>query len=160
MILSATKSRELALAKLWSMPVACGDVVFEKKANVLLGFRAIPPYRGVWALPGGRIRKHEHPQDTAKRVLKEIRILADPKESVEALPVRFPRAIVVLTEAVSYSRYLLPAYVLAGCGVYLLTMRALHAFTSSDVGLVRAFVGKRWAPLIDRLARVIVAKAS
>jgi colanic acid biosynthesis protein WcaH len=63
---------------LTSMPVACVDIVLEKKANVLLGFRAIPPYRGVWALPGGRIRKHEHPRDTARRVLKEIGIVVDP----------------------------------------------------------------------------------
>jgi ADP-ribose pyrophosphatase YjhB (NUDIX family) len=52
---------------------------------------AIPPYSGVWALPGGRIRKHEHPRDTAKRVLKEIGIVADPKEFVGVFPVRFPR---------------------------------------------------------------------
>jgi 8-oxo-dGTP pyrophosphatase MutT (NUDIX family) len=66
---STTRSRELALAPLWS----------------------IPPYGGVWALPGGRIRKHEHPQDTARRVLKEIGIVADPKEFIGVFPVRFSR---------------------------------------------------------------------
>ena len=51
----------------------------------------IPPYSGVWALPGGRIRKHEHLQATAIRVLKEIRIVAEPKQFVGAFPVRFRR---------------------------------------------------------------------
>ena len=32
-------------SSLTSMPIPCVDVVLEKKANVLLGFRAIPPYR-------------------------------------------------------------------------------------------------------------------
>jgi len=73
------------------MPLPCVDIIPEKKANVLLGFRSIPPYGGVWALPGGRIRKHEHPQDTAERVLKEIGIVADPKEFVGVFPIRFPR---------------------------------------------------------------------
>jgi hypothetical protein len=32
-------------SSLTSMPIPCVDVVLEKKANVLLGFRAIRPYR-------------------------------------------------------------------------------------------------------------------
>ena len=44
-----------------AIPIACVDVVLQKKRNVLLGFRAIPPYRGVWAMAGGRMRKHEYP---------------------------------------------------------------------------------------------------
>ena len=44
-----------------AIPIPCVDVVPQKKRNVLLGFRAIPPYRGVWALAGGRMRKHEYP---------------------------------------------------------------------------------------------------
>jgi colanic acid biosynthesis protein WcaH len=71
--------------------IPCVDVIVEKDAKVLLGFRKIRPYRRVWALPGGRIRKHEHPQDTARRVLKEIGIVADPKEFVGVFPIRFPR---------------------------------------------------------------------
>jgi len=75
-----------------AIPIACVDVVLQKKRrNLLLGFRAIPPYSGASALPGGRIRKHEHPRDTAVRVLKEIGIVADPKEFVGVFPVRSPR---------------------------------------------------------------------
>lgn len=73
------------------MPIPCVDVVVEKDAKVLLGFRKIRPYRRVWALPGGRIRKHEYPQDTVERNLHEIGISAEPERFVGVFPVKFPR---------------------------------------------------------------------
>lgn len=74
-----------------SMPIPCVDVIVEKDGKVLLGLRTIRPYKNVWALPGGRIHKHEYPQDTAKRNLREIGISAEPKRFVGVFPVRFPR---------------------------------------------------------------------
>jgi ADP-ribose pyrophosphatase YjhB (NUDIX family) len=73
------------------MPIPCVDVVVEKDAKVLLGFRKIRPYRRVWALPGGRIRKHEYPQDTVERNLHEIGLSAELEGFVGVFPVRFPR---------------------------------------------------------------------
>ena len=73
-----------------SMPIACVDVILERNAKVLLGFRAIHPYKGVWALPGGRIRKHEFPRNSAERTLEEIGVIAESKGFVGVFPVRFP----------------------------------------------------------------------
>lgn len=78
-------------AILRSMPIPCVDVIVEKDTKVLLGFRTIRPYRNVWALPGGRIHKHEYPQDTAERNLHEIGISAEPDGFVGVFPVKFPR---------------------------------------------------------------------
>jgi ADP-ribose pyrophosphatase YjhB (NUDIX family) len=36
-----------------SMPIPCVDAIVERDAKILIGFRAIEPYRNVWALPGG-----------------------------------------------------------------------------------------------------------
>jgi len=76
---------------LLSMPIPCVDVIVEKQSKVLLGFRVIDPYRNVWALPGGRILKHENPENTVRRTLKEINITAKIKSLVGVFPVRFPR---------------------------------------------------------------------
>jgi len=73
------------------MPIPCVDVVIEKQSKVLIGFRAIPPYRNVWALPGGRILKHEYPKDTVRRTLDEIGVAARIKNFVGLFPVVFPR---------------------------------------------------------------------
>jgi 8-oxo-dGTP diphosphatase len=78
-------------AILRSMPIPCVDLVVEKNTKVLLGFRMIRPYKNVWALPGGRIRKHEYPQDAAERNLREIRISAEPEGFIGVFPVKFPR---------------------------------------------------------------------
>jgi colanic acid biosynthesis protein WcaH len=74
-----------------SMPIPCVDVIVEKDGKVLLGFRTIRPYRNVWALPGGRIRKHEYPQDTVERNLHEIGISAELERFIGVFPVKFPR---------------------------------------------------------------------
>jgi ADP-ribose pyrophosphatase YjhB (NUDIX family) len=74
-----------------SMPIPCVDIVVHKHRNVLLGFRTIPPYRNVWALPGGRIRKHEYPRDAVERNLDEIGISAEMEHFVGVFPVKFPR---------------------------------------------------------------------
>ena len=78
-------------AILRSVPIPCVDLVVKKDVKVLLGVRMIRPYRNVWALPGGRIRKHEYPQDTAERNLREIGISAEPEGFIGVFPVKFPR---------------------------------------------------------------------
>jgi 8-oxo-dGTP diphosphatase len=78
-------------AILRSIPIPCVDIIIEKDAKVLLGFRRIRPYRNVWALPGGRIRKHEYPHDAVERNLREIGVSAKPERFVGVFPVKFPR---------------------------------------------------------------------
>jgi ADP-ribose pyrophosphatase YjhB (NUDIX family) len=73
------------------MPIPCVDVIVERDAETLLGFRAIVPYKNVWALPGGRILKDEHPEDAVTRNLEEICICADIRGLVGVFPARFPR---------------------------------------------------------------------
>ncbi|MFH0848973.1 MAG: NUDIX domain-containing protein [archaeon] len=73
------------------MPMPCVDVIVERHSEILMGFRAIPPYRNVWALPGGVIRKHEDPKDTIRRVLEENAVEAQVSDFVGLFPVRFPR---------------------------------------------------------------------
>ena len=60
-----------------SMPIPCVDVIGEKESEILVGFRVIDPYRNVWALPGGRILKHEYAEDAVHRVLDEIGVKAE-----------------------------------------------------------------------------------
>jgi colanic acid biosynthesis protein WcaH len=79
-------------AILRAMPIPCLDLLVENDAKkVLLGFRMIRPYRNVWALPGGRIRKNEYPLETAERNLREIHISAEPEGFIGVFPVKFPR---------------------------------------------------------------------
>jgi len=56
-----------------------------------------------------------------------------------------------------YSKYLLPLYVLAGGIVYLVLLRFLKAVRTHDVHLVRAFVGRRWAPLIEWAGSLLIS---
>lgn len=74
-----------------SMPIPCVDIIVEKQSRILMGFRAIDPYKNFWALPGGRILKQEHPEDTVKRVLTGINITARIRSLVGIFPMRFPR---------------------------------------------------------------------
>lgn len=52
-------------------------------------------------------------------------------------------AVVLLLEAVLYSRYLLPVYVVLGGIVYVLALRFLHAANSEDVELISEFLGPK-----------------
>jgi colanic acid biosynthesis protein WcaH len=72
------------------MPIPCVDVVVKKHARILVGFRAIVPYKNVWALPGGRILKNESPEDAVRRNLNEIGISAHVRRFVGVFPARFP----------------------------------------------------------------------
>ncbi|MGD0690051.1 MAG: NUDIX domain-containing protein [Candidatus Bathyarchaeia archaeon] len=73
------------------IPIPCVDVIVEdSKGRVLLGWRQIPPYRNVWALPGGRIGKGERLQTAARRILAEYGLSARDLFLVGVFPIRFP----------------------------------------------------------------------
>ena len=72
------------------MPIPCIDVIVQRDAKVLIGFRDIIPYKNLWALPGGRILKNENPRDAVKRNLREIGVSAAIEGLVGVFSVRFP----------------------------------------------------------------------
>jgi ADP-ribose pyrophosphatase YjhB (NUDIX family) len=53
-----------------SAPCACA-IVEDDAGRVLLGRRAIEPYRGLWDTPGGYLEELEHPLDGLRRELHE-----------------------------------------------------------------------------------------
>jgi ADP-ribose pyrophosphatase YjhB (NUDIX family) len=53
-----------------SAPCACA-IVEDDQGRVLLGRRAVEPYRGLWDTPGGYLHELEHPLDGLRRELLE-----------------------------------------------------------------------------------------
>jgi ADP-ribose pyrophosphatase YjhB (NUDIX family) len=54
------------------MPIPCLDGILRNSEDqILVGWRLIPAYQGVWALPGGRIYKSESLKAAAKRILMQ-----------------------------------------------------------------------------------------
>ncbi len=51
-------------------PFAC-DMVLVEDGKILLIRRAREPFRGQWAIPGGRIEDHETAEQCARREMKE-----------------------------------------------------------------------------------------
>ncbi len=84
-------SEEAWKSLLLSTPIPCVDIIVEKQSMILLGFRVTAPYRNVWALPGGRILKNEHPEETVKRILEEINVQAEIRHLTGVFPKRFPQ---------------------------------------------------------------------
>ena len=73
------------------MPIPCLDVVLENSlGEVLIGWRRIPPYRNVWALPGGRFHKGERIQEAAERILAEYDLSVRELFLVGVFPIGFP----------------------------------------------------------------------
>jgi ADP-ribose pyrophosphatase YjhB (NUDIX family) len=83
-------------SKLWSqvkryMSIPCVDVLLENaRGEILLGWRRIPPYRDMLALPGGRVGKGENLQAAATRVLAEYGLAARELYLVGVFPMKFP----------------------------------------------------------------------
>jgi ADP-ribose pyrophosphatase YjhB (NUDIX family) len=73
------------------MPIACVDIIVEKQSTILMGFRAIEPYRDIWTLPGGRILKGQYPEETVRRILEETGVVAEIAGVAGVFPVMFPR---------------------------------------------------------------------
>lgn len=51
-------------------PFSTVDVIVLEKGSFILTKRVIPPYKGLWHLPGGIIRRNEKIEDAAIRVVK------------------------------------------------------------------------------------------
>jgi ADP-ribose pyrophosphatase YjhB (NUDIX family) len=64
-----------------SAPTA-GAIVERDDGRVLLARRAVPPYQGLWDIPGGYLLEGEHPLDGVRRELRE-------ETGLEIEPVRF-----------------------------------------------------------------------
>lgn len=64
--------------------------------------------------------------------------------------------IVWLVEQVHFSPYLLPVYIVVGGAVYAGSLRILKAVNKGDLQLIRDLMGKRVAPLVDVLEKVLI----
>ena len=73
------------------VPIPCIDVLLENsEGETLLGWRRIPPYRNVWALPGGRLLKGERLEAAASRILADYDLSARQFFQVGVFPIRCP----------------------------------------------------------------------
>jgi len=92
-----TRSGDWVPDELWEqvkrhLPIPCVDVIVENaKGEFLLGWRCIPPYRNVWALPGGRLLRGEKLETAVSRILAEYSLVANDLVLVGVFPMRFPR---------------------------------------------------------------------
>lgn len=74
-----------------SIPIPCVDIILEnRKGEILLGWRKIPPYQNVWALPGGRVLRGETIHHTVERILEEYGLAAGKLYLVGVFPIKFP----------------------------------------------------------------------
>ena len=80
--------------KLWRqvkrhMPIPCVDIILQNSQDqILVGWRLIPAYQGVWALPGGRIFKSETLIAAAQRTLVQYGVTFRDLFLVGVFPVR------------------------------------------------------------------------
>ena len=64
--------------------------------------------------------------------------------------------VVWLIEQVHFSQYLLPLYMLVGGTAYVIVLRILKAVNENDFQLMRNLTGKRLAPLIEILEKILM----
>lgn len=64
--------------------------------------------------------------------------------------------VVWLIEQVHFSQYLLPLYMLVGGTAYVIVLRILKAVNENDFQLMRNLTGKRVAPLINILEKILI----
>jgi 8-oxo-dGTP diphosphatase len=55
----------------WFNPKPCGGALVIRDGRAMLSRRAIDPARGSWDVPGGFCDPFEHPEETARRELRE-----------------------------------------------------------------------------------------
>ena len=84
-------SRKLWKETLKYLPIACIDIIFERRDSqeILMGYRIIPPYKNVWALIGGRMIFGEGLREAAARIAKEYGIKFQRLYLVGVFPVVF-----------------------------------------------------------------------
>ena len=72
------------------MPIPCVDVIVCRSQKFLMGWRIIPPYKNVWALPGGRMFRGESFIQTAMRQCAKSGLKIRNLRCIGLYPVRFP----------------------------------------------------------------------
>ncbi len=88
---------------------------------------------------------------------KNIAVIIDTEALWKSALASIIMAVSVITvEVTIYSRYLLPLYAITGVAIYILMMRVLRAIRRSDIELVKAFLGRQWAPALDKLATLLL----
>jgi len=65
--------------------------------------------------------------------------------------------IVLATQQLYAGRFYLPMYIMVGGVSYFVSMRLLHAFNASDIALVKGFLPRRLAFVVDALKRLLIA---
>jgi O-antigen/teichoic acid export membrane protein len=66
--------------------------------------------------------------------------------------------VLVLVQMMFYSSYLLPAYMVLGLIVYLVTLRFLKAVREHDIELIHKYLGTRLGFVSKLLAAILIAK--
>ena len=80
-------------------PFACDGIII-KENKILLIKRGFEPFKGFWAIPGGRIEDHENTEECLKREMKEETNLEVEPISLVGIysdPNRDPRGVIVAT---------------------------------------------------------------
>jgi len=72
------------------MPIPCVDVIVWRDQRFLMGWRTIPPYRNVWALPAGRMARGESFAQTAIRQCRRSGVRIHTPRFIGVYPVKFP----------------------------------------------------------------------
>lgn len=64
----------------WANSAPCAVALVEDdEGRLLLGRRAVEPYRGLWDTPGGYLHEHEHPLEGLRReLLEETGLVVEP----------------------------------------------------------------------------------
>jgi len=91
---------------------------------------------------------------------REVKVSIDYEALTKSILASTVMAVVVLlAQLLFYSRFLLPLYVSLGGATYLAALRCLRAIRSSDMELVRKFVGRRLEFMIGPLEKFVVSRA-
>ena len=72
------------------MPIPCVDAIVWRDQEFLVGWRTIPPYKNLWALPGGRMIRGESFAQTAIRHCRESGLRIHTPHFIGVYPVKFP----------------------------------------------------------------------
>jgi len=92
-------------------------------------------------------------------IRRKITLHIDPPIIAKTLIAGITMAAVLLAaQHIHYNKFFLPAYVLIGGAVYLVTLRLLKAIDLADIDLLRRFLGKRFLPISSILSWILLPK--
>jgi len=165
MILSLFFGLTLVSTSLGGVPLAIGDTMLSLKlavTNIVSGATLALLFLPGLQTPGVAMAKGTAMVITLLMTIvlirKKIAVVIDCEALSKSLLASIPMvAIVQLSQILLYSRFLLPVYVLAGGITYLTALRCLHAVRSSDVELVRKFLGHRFESAIAHMERFVTS---